>query len=160
MYNTRIGVIYLNTDTLLELRSNVQTFIRLFGLLEQNVTPCGFPLSVSQVYAMQELENTAMSATELAQRLHLERSSVSRLVDELVKESFIHRDINEANRREIVLTLTEKGTQTIQQVREQSIRFYQSALGDLSDNDQTLIIEGFKKFTVALLQHRGKQNDK
>lgn len=149
----------MNTDTILEFRSNVQSFIRIFGLLEQNVTPCGFPLSVSQVYAIQELENTTMSITELAQQLHLERSSVSRLVDGLIKENLINRDINEANRREMVLSLTEKGTRTIQQVREQSIRFYQSILGDLPDNDQTLIIEGFKKFTVALLQYRGKQND-
>jgi len=108
---------------------------------------------------MQELENTMMSVTELAQRLHLERSSVSRLVDGLVKENLINRDINEANRREMVLSLTEKGAQTIQQIREQSISFYQSVLGDLPDNDQTFIIEGFKKFTVALLQYRGKQND-
>jgi DNA-binding MarR family transcriptional regulator len=149
-------VIVLNTDVLLDLRSNVQKFIRLFGLLEQNVTPCGFPLSVSQVYALQELENTMMSVTELAQRLNLERSSVSRLVDVLVKENFIQRDINEANRREMVLSLTEKGSRTIRQVREQSIKFYQSVLGDLPDNDQMIIMEGFKKFTVALLKHKGE----
>lgn len=146
----------MNADTLLDLRSNVQKFIRLFGLLEQNVTPCGFPLSVSQVYALQELENTIMSVTELAQSLNLERSSVSRLVDVLVKENFIQRDINEANRREMELSLTEKGSRTIQQVREQSIKFYQSVLDDLPDNDQRVIIEGFNKFTAALLKHMGE----
>ena len=150
----------LNDDIFLELRSNVQKFVRLFGLLEQNVTPCGFPLSVSQVFALQELEKGTMSVTELASRLELERSSVSRLVDELVKGEFVSRSINEANRREMVLSLTEKGMRTIQQVRQQSLRFYQSVLGSLSNTDQTLIIDGFKKFTGALLQHRRIKDDK
>lgn len=157
MYNTLIftGVIMLDTNTLLELRTNIQKFIRIFGLLDQNVTPCGFPLSVSQVYSLQELENTSMSITELAQGLHLERSSVSRLVDGMVKEGFIKRDINDSNRREMVLSLTEKGISTINQVREQSVKFYQDILGDLSDNDQTLIVEAFKVITVALIKKRG-----
>ncbi|MGM0883227.1 MAG: MarR family winged helix-turn-helix transcriptional regulator [Bacillota bacterium] len=148
----------MDTNMLLELRTNIQKFIRIFGLLEQNVTPCGFPLSVSQVFSLQELENTSMSITELAQELHLERSSVSRLVDGMVKEGFIRRDINEFNRREMVLSLTEKGTRTLNQVREQSIKFYQDILGDVSDNDQTLIIEAFRKLTVALIKKRGEQD--
>jgi DNA-binding MarR family transcriptional regulator len=159
MYTTLIEVFTLNDDIFLELRSNVQKFVRLFGLLEQNVTPCGFLLSVSQVYAMQELEEDTMSVTELASRLELERSSVSRLVDELVKGDFVSRDINEANRREMVLSLTEKGMRTIQQVRQQSLTFYQSILGNLSNTDQTLIIEGFKTFTGALLKHRRNKDD-
>jgi DNA-binding MarR family transcriptional regulator len=159
MYNTFIGVINLNDHTVLAFRSNVQKFVRLFGLLEQNVTPCGFPLSVSQVYAMQELEKDTMSVAELALRLELERSSVSRLVDELVKGGFVHRDVNPTNRREMVLSLTEKGLRTIQQVKQQSMRFYQGVLGTLSDADQTMIMEGFKKFTSALLNHKGKKDD-
>ncbi|MEX2459689.1 MAG: MarR family transcriptional regulator [Paenibacillaceae bacterium] len=145
----------MNTEILLEFRSNVQSFIRGFGLLEQSATPCGFPLSVSQVYAMQELEKTTMSISELAQRLNLERSSVSRLIDGLVKENLVNRDINETNRREMILSLTEKGALTIQRVREQSVIFYQSVLKDLSESEQALIIEGLREFTDALLHYRG-----
>ena len=145
----------MNTEILLEFRSKVQSFIRVFGLLEQSATPCGFPLSVSQVYAMQELEKTTMSISELAQRLNLERSSVSRLIDGLVKENLVNRDINETNRREMILSLTEKGARTIQQVREQSVIFYQSVLKDLSESEKALIIEGLGKFTDTLLHYRG-----
>ncbi|UUZ81171.1 MarR family transcriptional regulator [Paenibacillus sp. P26] len=149
----------MNKEALSEFRLTVQSFIKVFGLLEQSATPCGVPLSVSQVYAMQELENISMSVSDLAQRLNLERSTVSRLVDSLVKENLVNRVINEANRREMILTLTEKGSRTIQQVREQSLRFFQDVLGDLQESDQATIIDGFKKFTNALLQYRRKQND-
>lgn len=147
----------MNKDTLIDLRSNVQKFVRIFGLLEQNVTPCGYPLSVSQTYALQELESRGMSVTELALRLNLERSSVSRLVDALVKENFIERDINKANRREMELSLTDKGSRTIRQIREQSIKFYEGVLKDLSVNDQKIIIEGIKTFTDALLKYKEKE---
>lgn len=144
----------MDNFSLLELRSNVQKFVRLFGLLEQTVTPCGFPLSLSQVFALQELENAALSVSELAYRLHLERSSASRLVDVLVKGDFVNRIINENNRREMLLSLTDKGEHTIRQVREQSIHFYQSVLNDVPEHDQQMITEGFKTFTAALLRTR------
>lgn len=150
----------MDNDSLLELRLNVQKFVRLFGLLEQTVTPCGFPLSLSQVYALQELEDAVLSVSELAHRLHLERSSASRLVDALVKGNFVNRIINESNRREMLLSLTEKGKRTIQQVREQSIHFYQSVLNDLPDLERQMIMEGFKTFTAALLRVRGNSHDK
>lgn len=144
----------MNNENVLALRTNVQKFVRLFGLLEQNVTPCGFPLSVSQVYALQELESASMSVTELSQRLYLERSTVSRLVDGLFKEGFINRDVNISNRREMVLSLTEKGNRAVVQVREKSVEFYQDMLGQLSQDDQELITEAFRKLTDALHQFK------
>ncbi|MDF2962124.1 MAG: putative transcriptional regulator [Paenibacillus sp.] len=148
----------METAALLEFRITVQTFVRLFGLLEQTVTPCGFPLSLSQVYALQELENTTLSIGELAGRLRLERSSVSRLADGLVKEGFVQRVINESNRRETLISLTDKGDRTLGQVRERSVAFYQSVLSQLPDHDQQLIMEGFKKFTAALLKAKENPN--
>ncbi|WNQ12182.1 MarR family transcriptional regulator [Paenibacillus aurantius] len=143
-----------------ELRSSVQNFVKLFGLLETNATPCGYPLSVSQVYALQELESNQLSITELASKLELERSSVSRLVDDLVKGGFVNRDINAANRREVILYLSEKGNKSIQQVRQRSVDFFRSLVEEFSDEDKELILGGFNKLTLALSRYRRNQNDK
>jgi DNA-binding MarR family transcriptional regulator len=140
----------LDTEKISELRMQVQQFIRLFGLLEQTVTPCGFALSLSQVFALQELEKATLSISELAEKLMLERSSVSRLVDILVKETFVHRELNEQNRREVQLLLTDKGKRTLTKVWEQSIAFYQSFLQDVSESEQQQILNSFKKFNSCL----------
>jgi MarR family transcriptional regulator, organic hydroperoxide resistance regulator len=140
----------LDTEKISELRKQVQQFIRLFGLLEQTVTPCGFALSLSQVFALQELEKATLSVSELAEKLRLERSSVSRLVDILVKENFVHRELNVKNRREVQLLLTDKGKGTITKVSDQSITFYQSFLKDVSENEQQQILNSFKKFNSCL----------
>ena len=150
----------MEKEEILELRHTVQKFIRLFGLLEENVTPCGFALSPSQVFALQELENQTLSMGELAERLLLERSSVSRLIDNLVKGGFIHRTLNEENRREVLVSLTDKGCRSVQQVREQSLRFYQSILEQVPEQDQYAVLKGFKLFTDSLNRVRSKTNER
>ena len=68
----------MEQEAIIELRNTVQQFVRLFGLLEQTVTPCGFPLSTSQVYALQELEKKM--------RIYLETQGVK------LSRSFIELD--------------------------------------------------------------------
>ncbi len=160
MYNTYfMEELKLNREELLDLRHNVQKFIRLFGLLEQNVTPCGFHLSPSQVFTLQELENGALTIGELAERLFLERSTVSRLIDTLVKEGFVNRNVNEENRREVLVSLTDKGERSLEKVREQSIRYFRSILDELLEEERVQILNGFKLFTSALEKGRRNTNE-
>jgi len=144
------GIPKMERERILDLRGTVQQFIRSFGLLEQTTTPCGFALSLSQMFALQELERRTMTVTELAEKLGLERSSVSRLVDGLVKGGFVARALNEFNRREVTLDLTEKGERSLETLREQSVGFYRSILGRMSEEEQTKFYEGLKAFTHAL----------
>ncbi|MCF6410759.1 MarR family winged helix-turn-helix transcriptional regulator [Pseudalkalibacillus salsuginis] len=148
----------MEPQDILNLRLNVQRFVRLFGLLERNVTPCGFPLSISQVITLQELEHKKLTLMELTERLFLERSSVSRLVDQLVKEGFINRETNMENRREVLLSLTPIGINTLHRVREQSLSFYDSLLKHISEPDHQKIIEVFQLLNDALSKERSETN--
>lgn len=144
---------------IVELRGVFQQFIRSFGLLEQTKTPCGFSLSLSQVFALQELENRTLTVTELAEKLELERSSVSRLVDGLVKGGFVQRELNESNRREVILSLTEKGWRSIRKVRDQSVNFYETILNQMPERQQYLFMDCFKMFTQSLVEVRKNTAD-
>ncbi|QYR22267.1 MarR family transcriptional regulator [Paenibacillus sp. sptzw28] len=144
----------MQRENVLQLRDVMQQFIRSFGLLEQTKTPCGFSLSLSQVFALQELEKQTLTITELAEKLQLERSSVSRLIDVLVKGDFVSRELNENNRREVILALTEKGIRSIQRLRDQSVEFYNSILSKMSESEQFQFSESFKAFTQSLLEVR------
>lgn len=139
-----------------EMRLEIQKFIKLFGVLEQRTTPCGYPLSISQVLAMQELEKGTLSIVELSNLLFLERSTVSRLVDSLVKEGFVQRSINNQNRREVILSMTDKGIRSIRQVKEQSLEFYKTLLGDYTEDVQLEILQSIKKLTYSLSKVRGE----
>ena len=149
----------MQRENVLELREVIQQFIRSFGLLEQTRTPCGFSLSLSQVFALQEIEKQTLTITELAEKLQLERSSVSRLVDVLVKEDFVFRELNQNNRREVVLSLTEKGTRSIQRLRDQSVQFYNTILDKMSEQEQDLFFQSIKTFTQSLNEARRDNNE-
>lgn len=144
----------MNEASIHELRRTVQQFIRLFGLLEQTRTPRGFNLSLSQVFALQELEGHTRTLTELSELLQLDRSSVSRLIDALVKGGFVTRLTNEHNRREVLLSLSGKGENAVATVRQQSLRFYQRILEQMSTDDQARFQQGITQFTAALASVR------
>lgn len=148
----------MNREEIVELRLTVQRFIRLFGALEQNVTPCGYNLSLSQVFSLQEIEERPLTIGELAERLLLERSSVSRLIDNLEKNGFVNRALNEENRREVLVSLTDKGQRSLQKVQEKSLQYYHSILEDVTNEDQHTILKGFKLFTNSLSEKRRNTN--
>ena len=66
--------------------------IHAFGVLRTDATPCGQPMSVSTAHAICELAaHGPVSQTELADRLGLEASSISRLVDQLNRKGWAQR---------------------------------------------------------------------
>ncbi|HLN63531.1 MAG TPA: MarR family transcriptional regulator [Symbiobacteriaceae bacterium] len=99
------------------LQQAVQEFVRSFGLLDQSTTPCGRPLPASQAHALQVLgEEGALPQQSLADRLGLEKSTVSRMVSDMVGRGWVDRAPNPANRREVRLSLTEAGSSMLDQI--------------------------------------------
>ena len=99
-----------------------QEFVNLihaFGVLRTDATPCGQPMSVSTAHAICELAaHGPLSQTELADRLGLEPSSVSRLVDQLTRKGWAQRapDPDSNDRRVRLVHLAEPGRQAAVQV--------------------------------------------
>lgn len=81
---------------------------RAVGLVHQSMP--GEPITLSQVFALHELDaGRPLSQGELAQRLNLEKSSVSRLAAEMERKGLLIRERDPANRRFYRLRLTERG---------------------------------------------------
>lgn len=144
---------FLNREDALKLRADIKKMIILTGVFESQNLPDGHfekPLPVSQMMALEELEVGTLTAWQLSNKLRLENSTVSRLVTKLVKKGFIYREINEKNRREIILHLTEEGQKTVHRLREQSVTFYQSILDYLSESEQKIVMDGFELFNDSV----------
>jgi DNA-binding MarR family transcriptional regulator len=83
---------------------------RLAGLLQPDQPDSAHPVSVSQAFALHELRSeSALSQQELAARLRLEKSSVSRLAADLESDGLIERIRDPNNYRQYRLRLTEGG---------------------------------------------------
>jgi DNA-binding MarR family transcriptional regulator len=111
------------------------------ALSRQNAVSLGITL-----YQMAIL-NTLLSSPnitlkELTEKLMASKSTISVNTDELVQSGLVERSILEANRREVKLTLTDKGRELSKKSIENanSYRAMASVLGKMSGNDiQTLL---------------------
>ena len=92
-----------------DLEPRLMAFVRAFGLQQAERTPCGEPISASQAHAMTELAAQPLTQAELARRLRLDRSVVSRLADGLVDRNWLLRERHPQDQRAVQLVLTERG---------------------------------------------------
>ena len=93
-----------------QLQRRVIDFVRAFGLLDVDRTPCGQPMSASMAHALTELvDGEALSQGELGHRLGLDKSTVSRLVADLERRGWIERWQDAVDGRVLRLRLTEQG---------------------------------------------------
>lgn len=84
-------------------------FVRAFGLHQPERTPCGEPIGVSQAHALTELAAQPLTQAELARRLQLDRSVVSRLADVLIERGWMKRERHPHDQRAVQLVLTGAG---------------------------------------------------
>ena len=81
------------------------------ALDESKITP-------SQFHTLRRISKRSESVSELAECMHLNRSNVSRTVDELVQNDLVSRKRDPDDRRKIELSLTPKGWSLIKTLHE------------------------------------------
>lgn len=84
--------------------------VRVVGLHQIDRAVPEHLVSLAQAFALHELDTgTTMSQRELADRLRLEKSTVSRLVADLERKGLLERERDPGNRRVYQLRLTPAG---------------------------------------------------
>ncbi len=86
----------------------------------------------------------AMSPSVLAERAHLERARVSRLVTDLVGKKLVLRVHASSDRRRASLELTTRGRQLHRELFPQSVQFHQMVLAVLGPAQQAAFDEALR----------------
>ena len=73
-----------------------------------------FHITVSKFHTLRRIADGNESVSDLADCMHLNRSNISRSVDELVNSGYVNREQDFRDRRNVNLTLTEDGKKLIQ----------------------------------------------
>jgi len=92
-----------------DLDQRLVAFVRAFGLHQPERTPCGEPIPVSQAHALTEPAAQPLAQAELARRLRLDRSVVSRLADGLADRGWLRRERHPHDQRAVQLVRTDAG---------------------------------------------------
>jgi DNA-binding MarR family transcriptional regulator len=111
----------------LDLRRSVQGFVRAFGLLAGEQTPCGQPLAPSHAHALLVLleRERATVADGLRQQdlttaLGLDKSSITRLCARMVDAGHLQQTPSETDGRAWALNLSAKGRRVAETLEEAS----------------------------------------
>lgn len=125
--------------------------IRALGLHRPDQTPCGAPISVGEAQAMFELSRAPrISQGELAARLHLEKSTVSRLAKMLEQRGWLDRSRDESDSRLFRLQLTPAGSKAVQRLSASRRAHFGKAFEAIPANKRDALIEALSLLSEAL----------
>lgn len=128
---------------------DVMGFIRAFGLLSSDQTPCGQRLAPSDAQALTEIAGGELQQRELVDVLQLDRSSVSRLVDRLVDRGWVRRSGGTHDRRTVRLTATPAGQRFAEQIAQARSRRFTALLNAVPPERRNEVLEAIGLLTEA-----------
>lgn len=133
------------------IRSSSRRIVRALGFMRPNLARTDYPPSA--VHAILELGlRQSMTASEIAEYLGLEKSSVSRLLRNLIDVGVLQEKSNEHDGRSKNLSLTSKGRRTFAAITAFGRDQVGSALQKLSKKQQQLVSIGLAIYADALSQ--------
>ncbi len=140
-----------------KLRRSVRLFVRRFGLLSPNRTPCGAPLGLSHAHGLVMLQDATspMLQKELATTLGLDKSSVNRLCGRMLEEGHIQLSPHPSDGRARVVSLTTKGKRLADKIDTESLSRFKALLEAIPKENRTSVVEALDVLNTALTQLDG-----
>jgi DNA-binding MarR family transcriptional regulator len=125
-----------------ELMESVVSFVRSFGLHKPEQTPCGQPVPVAEAHALMDLAAFGpMRQGELASRLQLEKSTVSRLVRQMETAGRIQRRCDGQDGRAILIRLTRRGLETAAQIAQARQEKFARILSAIPEGKRSMVVK-------------------
>ncbi|HEY0546153.1 MAG TPA: MarR family transcriptional regulator [Pyrinomonadaceae bacterium] len=107
-------------------------------------------LTLTQAQALRILRRGAVPTGQLACELKISAPAITQLTDRLIRKGLIERSAVEADRRCVIVALSEHGRQLIDQFRQRRREIFTRALEHLSREEQGQIIDALVKVVDAL----------
>jgi DNA-binding MarR family transcriptional regulator len=142
-----------NLDLIDDIRAASRLMVRELGFMETTLAATEYPPSA--VHTILEIGiRGPMTSGQIAAFLHLEKSSVSRLVRKLIESGELREMSDVADGRVKPLALTAKGQRTLAALHEFGRSQVSGALGRLSAGERDLVREGLMLYASALKADR------
>lgn len=135
-------------DSIDIIRTASRQLVRELGFMGGDFA--GTTLSPSAVHALIEIEHGNVTARELGVRLHLEKSSVSRLLRKLVDAGDLHEGEDKNDARLKLLSLTAAGRERVAAIHRFARDQVASALVQLTPDEARTVGEGLHLYAGAL----------
>ncbi|MEZ5759252.1 MAG: MarR family winged helix-turn-helix transcriptional regulator [Emcibacteraceae bacterium] len=144
----------INEMQLSNIRSSSRRLVRELGFLNSTLADTRY--SASAVHAIIEIgaSEGGITAKELSEILMLEKSSVSRLIKNLIKTGEVAEFKAEGDGRQKDIRLTAQGKQTLTEINGFARKKVEGALSPLNPYSRSVIEQGLQIYSDALDNRR------
>jgi DNA-binding MarR family transcriptional regulator len=149
-----VGTSRVDSAEAARLHELLMDVVRAAGLLQPDQAVAGHPVSLSQAFALHELDTgTPLSQRELAERLRLEKSSVSRLAAELERKGLLVRERDADDHRQYRLCLTDQGRAIHAQMATTFHKQYECWVAAMTHSERAALLKGLPALVRVIRQH-------
>ncbi|MCX7786622.1 MAG: MarR family transcriptional regulator [Spirochaetes bacterium] len=140
----------LDAAEIVRFRERVRILERRLGLLDLMQSEC-CGLSLSQCHALVEIgRSSPLSLGELSQRLELDKSTMSRVVDSLVSSGNVNRKEHPHDRRLVQLTLTDAGRAKFERIEQEMQRQFSMVFSSIPREKRAQVLESIDVLLQSL----------
>lgn len=124
--------------------------LRKYQLRDRNEITCG-GVSISQCYALDLLgDNGETTMLTLAQKMFLDKSTTSRVVDPLVKRGLVARRLDSTDRRIVLVGLTATGKKLLSEIRACQLTSQRQILERIAAGQRQRLIKSLELLSRAV----------
>jgi DNA-binding MarR family transcriptional regulator len=136
------------------LRELIRILVRNLGILEKgDATCCG--VTISQCHAIVEIGRAEeISLNELAELLTLDKSTMSRTINNLVDNDLVVRELHPEDRRYITIRLTEKGIKIFNNIEGGMEQYFDVIFKSIPENKREQVLESLKLLIESVSQNK------
>jgi DNA-binding MarR family transcriptional regulator len=136
------------------LRETTRLLIRNLGFLDRSEAVC-CGITLTQCHTIVETgRRKQISVNELSELLNLDKSTVSRTVEQLVNHDILVRQPDVNDRRYVVLQLTGKGEELFANIEQRAEAYFAEIIDAIPEEKQEQVIESLEIFSEAIHNKR------
>ncbi len=137
-----------------ELRELIRLLVRNLGVLEKgDASCCG--ITITQCHAIVEIgRKETVSLIDLADMLCVDKSTMSRTIDNLVEAGLATRNLDAGNRRYVAIQLTKEGQNVFNSIEESMEGYFGSILALIPEEKRDQVFESLSLLTDIIKNNK------
>lgn len=121
---------------------------------------CCCSVNKTQCFLIVEIgRKPGISVKELAEILRIDKSGVSRFVEDLVQKDYVERKPSLEDRRFVTLHLLAKGQERFEKIEHDMNSKFQEVFEQIPEHKRGLVLEALKLYNEACMVVEGNAND-
>lgn len=132
-----------------EIGEMMQGLVRTLHMFERiQISQRGY--TNSQCYILLNIyKNDALPMKELSEKMNLDNSTITRIVNNLVRDGLIEREHSKEDRRVVLVKLSNKGIKEAEQLNKEVLEYYRLIIKEIPEGKVIDVVEAIKILSEA-----------